>query len=198
MNFLRFVDIHSRRPFLVTTVYEKCHTPEGPSYIERAKGLAHAICEDRPFRVAVRDAGESCAKDGSCELRDRDAANGVLSLGVVLPDRAATGAQHDRTRHGDRHPAGTVLDVAYAESEAIADAQRGAEKHFDDVAHLTIGLGAIDVGSGPPATGGVADCADLARRSAPAARPSAFAADSFPGLDSAGLHRAGEQTQRVD
>ncbi|WP_454131168.1 acyltransferase family protein [Microbacterium lacticum] len=27
MNFLRFVDIDSRRPFLITTVYEKCHTP---------------------------------------------------------------------------------------------------------------------------------------------------------------------------
>ncbi|WP_430982241.1 transposase, partial [Microbacterium lacticum] len=30
MNFLRFVDIDSRRPFLITTVYEKCHTPEHP------------------------------------------------------------------------------------------------------------------------------------------------------------------------
>src|SRR5699024_7707322 len=25
---LRFVDIDSRRPFLVTTVYDKCHTPD--------------------------------------------------------------------------------------------------------------------------------------------------------------------------
>lgn len=85
----------------------------------------------------------------------------MLGLGVILPHRAATGAQHDRSCHGNRHPAGPVVDIAYPKSQALSDAQRGAEEHFDDVAHLTVGLGSLDVGTGPPATGGVADCTDL-------------------------------------
>jgi hypothetical protein len=62
------------------------------------------------------------------------------------------------------HSVASVLDVHWPERERLTRSQPRAEQHLERVPDVAVGLGSLDTGTGPPASGSVSDPPDLIER----------------------------------